>query len=601
MKPSPTLPGLNGSSHPRKLRIGEVLLSKGLVTEQQLAEALARQRNSSTKRLGEILVDMQCLTQEDLTSSLADMLGIPFQRLAADMVHDEALARLPPDFQEQHNVLPLTLDKERLTIAVAAFSDVVLLEDIARKSGCVLSVVAATAENIRQVRRLALRGEQRAGAPPSDSVDDSFDSLLGQIDQDDLRVVESRAESAADLEAIARESPVVALVNNIIKSAVRVSASDIHIEPAEGSLRVRCRIDGELVPTSRPPLRLLPAVVSRIKILAGMDISQRRLPQDGGVTVTLFGRSIDLRVSTMATKFGEKVVIRIVDRGAGLLTLQQIGMSADMLGRFRQVLREPHGILLVTGPTGSGKSTTLYGALAELLSDRSNISTIEDPVERILPGLNQFQVNPKAGFTFASAMRSMLRQDPDVIMVGEIRDPETAKLAGEAALTGHLVLSTLHTNDALAAVPRLVNMGLEPYLVAATLRGVLAQRLVRRLCPDCAHPIDLSKGHVELLQRLCPDAHPLVHTFVAEGCGQCASTGVRARIGVFDLLVVDEMMTTLFDYATNPARLQELADRGGSRGLLMDGLEKARGGQIGLESLLEIVNRASSPGLAAAA
>jgi type IV pilus assembly protein PilB len=440
-----------------------------------------------------------------------------------------------------------------------------------------------------------------ATSGPEESKDRAIESILDQIGTDDVRVVESPLESEADLEASARESPVVALVNNIIKSAVRLSASDIHIEPAEGTLRVRCRVDGELVVTARPTLRLLPAVVSRIKILGGMDISQRRMPQDGGVTVTLFGRSVDLRISTMATKFGEKVVIRIVDREGGLRKLHEIGMAPPMLERFRGALQEPNGILLVTGPTGSGKSTTMYAALVEILNDRRNVSTIEDPVERIVPGLNQFQVNPKAGFTFATAMRSMLRQDPDVIMVGEIRDSETAKLAAEAALTGHLVLSTLHTNDAPSAVPRLVNMGVESYLVAAAVRGVLAQRLVRRLCPNCVKPVAPTAAQRGVLRRLQPEGPPLEQAFEASGCGQCGSSGVRGRVGVYDFLAVSESMTPLFDVLSNPQSLKRLSLEGGSQGLLPDGLERVRRGEIGIDSLLELVSRSTSnePAIAA--
>jgi type II secretory ATPase GspE/PulE/Tfp pilus assembly ATPase PilB-like protein len=579
----------------RAPRLGEVLVARGVILPGQLEEALALQAAAKpAMRLGEILIQRRWASAEDVTLALADMVGVAFRRLTPDMIEASALGTLPRDFMEQHNLLPIAVTDARLTIAVAAFTDVDLLEDIARRCGLHPCVVAATAENIRQTRRVALSSSGAGAAIDAESPEGNLESILGQIGMDEVRVVEPETESDAHLEASAQDSPVVSLVNNIIKNAVRVSASDIHIEPAEATLRVRYRVDGELVQSICPPPRLLPALVSRIKILAGMDISQRRLPQDGGVTVNLFGRSVDLRVSTMATKFGEKVVIRIVDRDAGLRSLDEFDMAEPMLGRLRAVLREPNGIVLVTGPTGSGKSTSLYAALTELRSDRRNISTIEDPVERVVAGVNQFQVHPKAGFTFAAAMRSMLRQDPDVIMVGEIRDAETARLATEASLTGHLVLSTLHTNDTVAAVPRLVNMGIEPYLVAATLRGVLAQRLLGRLCETCVRPVELGEPHRQILEHLGAKLDHSAVAHVADGCAQCGSTGVRGRIGVYDLLVVDETMTTLFDYSKDPRVLRELAARGGSRGLLADGLEKAARAQVGIVSLLEIVGRCTA-------
>lgn len=563
------------------LRIGAMLRDRDLITEEHLEEALRLQATTaSDRRLGEILAEqLQCVTNEDVDRTLAESLGITFTLLAPEMADADAFSAIPIEFIEQHNLLPLSMCDGTLTIAIERFTNVFLIDEISRLSGAAVNVVASTAESIRSARRAAMH-TRSAGQNAADT--GSLDQILGQIGVDDMQVVEEDFEEDADLESTATESPVVKLVNYIIKTAVQSNASDIHIEPEETGFRVRFRVDGDLVTSVSPPQRMLPAVVSRIKILGRMDISERRIPQDGGVTVTLFNRSVDLRISTMATKFGEKVVIRIVDRDAGLRSLAAIGMSQPMLERFRRVISEPNGIVLVTGPTGSGKSTTLYGALAEIVTDRRNYSTIEDPVERIIPGVNQFQVHPKAGFTFSSALRAILRQDPDVIMVGEIRDPETARLATEAALTGHLVLSTLHTNDAPTAVPRLVNMGVEPYLVAASLRGVLAQRLVRRLCPGCAQPVEINGTQRAALGRLCGGALPFEQVHAGAGCAECGGVGARGRIGVFDLLRFNE--TSLSAIAQGGA-----AQFDGAGGLLEDGLEKVREGQINLDALLEII------------
>ncbi|MEX0742613.1 MAG: GspE/PulE family protein, partial [Phycisphaeraceae bacterium] len=432
--------------------------------------------------------------------------------------------------------------------------------------------------------------------PPTDSHQESGASLNQILDQlvvDNLKVVEQeQQENVADLEAAATDSPVVKLVNYIIHKGVEMRASDIHIEPEDDSFRVRYRVDGHLIEAVRPSSRLLPAVISRIKIMSGMDISERRLPQDGGLTVMIGESPIDLRVSTMAAKLGEKVVMRLVNRDAAPLDLESLGFAPEMLAELRALMRTPHGIVLVTGPTGSGKSTTLYGALAEIVCEKDNISTIEDPVERRLRGTNQFQVNNAAGFTFASALRSLLRQDPDIIMVGEIRDAETAKLATEAALTGHLVLSTLHTNDAPTAVPRLANMGVEPYLLAASLRGVLAQRLVRRICPHCRKPSELTAATRASLMRLCGGTCPIDTVYEGTGCTRCRGQGAFGRVGVFELLRLNEEMLAGIAHDGSVRSVRALAKEQGFVTMLEDGLEKVRQGIISVNSLLEVVARA---------
>ena len=569
-------------------RLGEALIQAGLITRPQLREALERQRSAGgSERLGAYLVEMGCVTESDIVRLVAEQVMCPFMTLSPDQVSRDCLDCLPLDFIERHNLLPIFTVDGILTIAVEDFVDVCLIDDISRLSGLEVCVIAATSSNIRETRdAIYSSGATAQGAIHTPGMC-ALDDIIKGIDADELQVVDNEPEEDPELEATASESPIVKLVAFTIKSAVQAMASDIHIEPERATFRVRYRVDGELVTRIRPPIRLLPGVVSRIKILAGMDISQRRLPQDGGLTITLSDRSVDLRVSTMATKHGEKVVIRIFDRQGGLRSLDLTGMSGKLLERFRAAIREPNGIVLVTGPTGSGKSNTLYGALAEIITDKRNVSTIEDPVERVIPGVNQFQVHPRAGFTFARALRSMLRQDPDVIMVGEIRDTETAQLATEAAVTGHLVLSTLHTNSASTAVPRLVNMGVEPYLVAASLRAVLAQRLVRRLCAQCARPEPLTIEQQRFITEIRGPDHCVARSFVKQGCPACANQGTIGRIGVFDLVMYDEsMLTSIVGGALAGGKDQRVH----GKGLVEDGMDKVVSGQISFAGLLEIVS-----------
>ncbi len=591
---TPPTHAMTSASQPRPLRLGEMLCQRGLITQDQLAKALHEQETASPrKQLAQILVDNGIVSIADMTQVLAESVGTPFATLAPRLIQPDALASLPTDFLEKHNLLPMSLAEGWLTIAVEQFTNIFLLEEIAHRSGAKVQVIAAVPENIRSTRHSLFNhtaatqpGAAMHGKPSAD-----LDVLLGPMAADDLTLVKAEEEPIGDIEANATDSPVVKLVNFVIKSAVESRASDIHIEPDENAFRVRFRVDGDLVESIRPPAKLLPAVVSRIKILAGLDISERRLPQDGAMTVTLSSRPIDLRVSTMTTKFGEKVVLRIVDRDAAVKGLETLGFEPAMLKRFRSAVQAADGIVLVTGPTGSGKTTTLYSALSEIVSTRYNISTIEDPVERRLTGTNQFQIHNQAGFTFASALRSLLRQDPDVIMVGEIRDTETARLATEAALTGHLVLSTLHTNDAPTAVPRLINMGVEPYLVAASLRAVLAQRLVRQICPRCRVAQSPSDTARETLAHLCKGECPLDSFFIGKGCGHCRGLGYMGRIGVHELLMLNEEMLSVIARDQGITGLRDIARRHGWTTLLHDGLEKVRQGLISLDGLLEIVSR----------
>lgn len=574
--------------HARR-RLGDLLLDAGCLTREQLAEASAGlDATDGSRILCQRLTQLGYVSDETVTGMLARLVGRAFVRIEPSMIDHGCIDLLPREYMDRHNVLPVAITEGRLVVAVEDFTNLLLVGEITRLSGMSVGVLAATGENIRQARRdaFAARAEGHTGSGPEN--DDSLKDLVLDIDAEQLRVVEQKQDES-DIESEASRSPVVSVVNKIMKSAVRAVASDIHIEPDEGCFKVRFRVDGDLVPFARLPLRMLPAVVSRIKIMAGMDISERRLPQDGAITVTLGDRAIDLRVSTMAARFGEKVVIRIVDRDAGTRDLATLGFTPAMLESFRAVLGQPNGIVLVTGPTGSGKTSTLYGAMSEIVTDGNNVSTIEDPVERILRGVNQFQVHPKVGFTFAGALRAMLRQDPDVIMVGEIRDSETAKLAAEAALTGHLVLSTMHTNDAQTAVPRLVNMGVEPYLVAATLRGVVAQRLVKRNCPSCSTIMPLTEAQTAIIAGLVGGGRAIETAARGDGCRACERRGTRGRIGVFDLLALDEatlvrMICSLGTGGGPPAAPNAAAP------FVADGIDKLADGIIPIESFMALVS-----------
>ena len=403
---------------------------------------------------------------------------------------------------------------------------------------------------------------------------------------DEFSLVETKVEDIGNLEQAAGDSPVIKLVNYLIFNAVKDRASDIHIEPGDGSFRVRFRVDGRLVEKLRPPPRMQAAVVSRVKIMAGMDIAERRVPQDGGIHVMMDKRPVDLRVSTMPGKHGEKVVVRVIDNDKAGVNLEKLGFGVDTLKRFRKLLDLPNGILLVTGPTGSGKSHhPLRRPGGDERGNDTNICTVEDPVEYSLAGVNQFQVNEKAGFTFAGALRALLRQDPDVMMIGEVRDVETAKLATQASLTGHLVFSTLHTNDACGAVTRLYNLGVEPYLVGATVSGVLAQRLVRKLCPHCRVADRPEPNEKRAIERV---AGAVETVYRPKGCDRCRGLGFSGRVGVYELFVPDDACGELMSRGAPLGDLREAAVKAGMGSLRSDGIEKVKSGVTTLEEVYRV-------------
>ncbi len=567
-----------GSKSGPPLRVGDLLVERGLVTEEQIGEALAFQKSQTglKKLLGEVLVEMGFVTEDQVMASLAEAYGVPFVKVTPKLADPRVVEELPRDFLEKNKVLPLFCIENKLTVAMPEPANVFLAEEIERLTGKTVQVVATTVKDIEATLTAYL---------PDGNVF-IIDDVIDDADIDDVSVVEREIQDIGNLENSADASPVIKLVNYLIYSAVKEAASDIHIEPDDGKLRVRYRVDGRMYEKMCPPHQMQPAVVSRIKIMAGMDISERRIPQDGGITIRIQKAQIDLRVSTCPGKFGEKVVMRIVDTRNAMSRLEKTGFTFEMLERFREVLHLPNGVFLVTGPTGSGKSTTLYGALNEINDDAINISTVEDPVENNISGINQFQVNDKAGFTFSSALRSLLRQDPDVVMIGEMRDQETARIGIQAALTGHMVLSTLHTNDAPSAVTRLFNIGVEPYLVAAALRGVLAQRLVRKICTQCKEVAELNPQMQRMLDRINEGGRNIDTVYHGVGCSKCRNSGYAGRVGVFELLIPDDEM---LDVISRGATLQELRRislaSGGYTTLRQDGVEKVKAGLTTLEEL----------------
>jgi type IV pilus assembly protein PilB len=560
----------------RKLQLGQLLIAQGSLNEEALARALEYQvQTGNTLLLGEALLEMELCSEEQIMQALAAGYEVPYAKVSPRIADPKVIDLLPRDFLDRHTVLPLFKVRDRITLAVNEPANVFLVEEIEQMTGLKVQIVCSASKDIKSTLETHL---------PSANVF-VIDDIFEEAGQTDLALVPDKAEDIGDLKAIADGSPVIKLVNYLIHSAVREGASDIHIEPDEGVLRVRYRVDGRLYEKLRPPAKMLPAISSRIKIMASLDIAERRLPQDGGIHVLMDGRPIDLRVSTLAGQHGEKVVIRIIDNRNVLVNLEKLGFSYEMLKQWRQAISVPNGIILVTGPTGSGKSTTLYSVLKELNDDQINICTVEDPVEFNLRLVNQFQVNEKIGFSYAAALRSLLRQDPDVIMVGEIRDAETARIAVQAALTGHLVFSTLHTNDAPTAVTRLLNIGVAPYLISASVEAVLAQRLVRKICTACKQPYDPPIN----IRRAVERSAGSVETFYrGGGCSKCRNTGYAGRIGVYELLVLNDDLRDRITSSPSINELRAILSDSGMTSLRADGMEKVKAGITTVEEVMRV-------------
>ena len=556
----------------QKTFLGNMLIDAGVITPKQLDDALAHQQkgtNTAKSLLGQSLVDLGYCTEDDIARVLAKKSGVSFFSLNAHPVDMTAANLISPDMAIKYKALPISKEDGKLLVAMMNPSDIIAVDDLRILTGYdVQPVIVPDKELEAAIKQFV--------SASSNAVDDEDDEI---IPDDALETDEST------------EQPAVQLANQILNQSIRAGASDVHVEPQEKRLRIRFRIDGVLHEIMSPSARLQASLISRIKVMANMDIAERRIPQDGRVTMKMDGKTVDIRVASLPSAYGEKLTLRLLNRSDRLITLAELGFPSVQLERYNNVMRLPYGFILITGPTGSGKSTTLYATLAKLNSIDKNIITLEDPIERRMDGLNQVQVNAKAGMTFASGLRSILRNDPDIIMVGEIRDHETARIAVESALTGHLVLSTLHTNDSAGAITRLGDMGIEPYLTASSLIGVIAQRLMRVLCPKCKKPYTISRE--EILKQL-PD-FPLephereVTLHHSHGCIACNGTGYRGRKGIYEFLPISELIQKMILSRASTHDIEVQAVKEGMITLRMDGMMKVKQGLSTVEELLRVV------------
>ncbi len=551
--------------------LGKYLLESGDITEEQLLHALEKHKEKSNARglLGQILVELGYISEEKVTKALAKQAGVQFVRLDDYTVDDLAQSLIEGDTARRCQAFPIGFEEGLLVVAMAHPTDIIAIDD--------LRII--TGYDIKPV--ILEDSEFKAGLQSFLNRTRNIDSTEGiEEDSDDLVTTEDAAER-----------PAVQLANVILNQAVAAGASDVHIEASERAMRVRFRIDGVLHQVMTPPRRLHPSLVSRIKVLANMDIAERRIPQDGRVTMRVENKTIDVRVASLPSAYGEKLTLRLLNRDDNVISLTELGLPQSYLEKYEKIMRLPYGFILVTGPTGSGKTTTLYATLAELNSVEKHIITVEDPIEYRMDGVNQVQTNPKAGLTFASGLRSILRNDPDIIMIGEIRDHETARIAVESSLTGHLVLSTLHTNDAAGAITRMGDMGIEPYLTASSLAGVIAQRLVRLLCRHCREPYEISKK--ELLESVpgfpISEKENKLTLYKPVGCSLCSKTGYKGRIGVYELLINSEDIQKLTLQRQSASSIKEAAVREGMITLRQDGLMKVKQGLTSLEEVMRVI------------
>ena len=558
----------------KQVKIGEILLSDGKITREQLEEALTHQRDGR-RELGKTLYSLGYINEADLAEAMAKRFNLEYVEITEKDVERKAASLVDQRVLRKHGALPLRVENGRLIVAMSDPSNFYALEDLRMLSGHPVTPVVAAEGEIRRVfdRTFAIGQE----------VTEMLEEAAGE------GFVEDPGEIELGVDAGPEEKPIVRLVGAILQRAVGEGASDVHIEPRARELVVRLRVDGVLREVMSVPTKLQGGVIARLKVLANLDIAERRVPQDGRFSVRSGQHKIDVRVASLPTVFGEKVVLRLLDTSSVEANLGKLGFGGSDLERYEEVFRRPYGAILVTGPTGSGKSTTLYATLAELNSPAKNIITVEDPVEYRMGGINQIQVNQKAGLTFASGLRSILRSDPDVVMIGEIRDFETAKISVEAALTGHLVLATLHTNDAPGALSRLTDMGVEPFLTASAVDCVIAQRLARRLCERCKQPFDIEPELLESLVFPFEWAEGKRHFYKARGCERCGGTGYKGRLGIYELLVLDEEIKAMIVRRDSAGEISRVAEASGMARLREDGLMKAARGMTTIEEVLRTV------------
>ena len=576
-----------------KKRLGEMLVDEGIISEEQLQEALHEQKIKGG-RLEKILISQGYVTQDVIMAFVGTQLGIPHVNLSEiGEIPKDVVFSVPESIAINHCLIPIVKRDKKLTVAMADPLNVFAIDDIKMMTGFEVEPAIASETEIKALLAkyygtAASGGGGGGGAEVGGDMQEILSSMGGDSN---LEVVEEKADEIdiSKLEAAGEDAPVVRLVNLILTEAVRSGASDIHIEPYEKSLRCRYRIDGVLHEVQSPPRSISAAMSSRLKIMSSLDIAERRLPQDGRIKIKVLGKEIDLRVSICPVQFGEKIVMRILDSSNLSLDLPKLGFEDDILPKFEKAIVEPYGLVLVTGPTGSGKSTTLYSALHYINNPDVNISTIEDPVEYNLPGINQVNARANIGLTFAAGLRSFLRQDPDVVMVGEIRDKETAEIAINAALTGHLVFSTLHTNDAPGAVTRMGNMGVEPFLITSTVHCVVAQRLLRRICKDCKESYDAPPEILEEL-NIQPNSGEATTLYRGVGCATCSSTGYKGRMAIHEIMVLNEEFRKGVLQRKSAAELKKIARAGGMQTLRECGVRKVLKGMTTVEELLRVAH-----------
>ncbi len=559
-------------------RLGEMLVKSKLITEDQLKKALAQQ-STAGGRLGSNLVKLGFLTEEDITSFLSKQYGVPSINLAHFEIDQSVIKLVPAEIAQKHMVIPINRKGSVLTVAMADPSNIFAIDDIKFLSGFKVEPVVAAETSIKN----AINKHYDSAGLVKDILQGFDDREVATVEEGD------EGPDVGDLQRATEDAPVVKLVNLILSDAIKKGASDIHIEPYEKSFRVRYRIDGVLYDTMQPPMKLRAAIISRAKIMAQLDIAERRLPQDGRIKIRMGQKEIDFRVSTLPTIFGEKVVMRLLDKSNLQLDMSSLGFDPQALQLFEKAILAPHGMVLVTGPTGSGKTTTLYSGLHRLNTVETNIMTAEDPVEYNLAGVNQVQMKAEIGLNFAAALRAFLRQDPDIIMVGEIRDYETAEIAIKAALTGHLVLSTLHTNDAPSTVSRLINMGVEPFLVAASTNMILAQRLARKICNSCKEEITVPRQALVDV-GFAPDESKGLSCYQGKGCMECNDTGYRGRVALYEVMPITEDIKDAILQGASVNEMKELGRKHGMKTLREAGLQKIREGMTTIPEIMRVTS-----------
>ncbi len=561
-------------------KLGELLVKNETITPEQLSSALKEQEESG-RMMGSILVGMGALKDSDLLQFLSEQHGVPSIKLSEFQIDPEVLKIIPAGVASKYQVMPISAKDSTLTVAMIDPGNIFALDDIKFLTGYRVEALIAAENSVNEAIEEYYRVEDAADA-------DYLEDLLAGLETEGVEYLESNENvDLSSLEHESEEAPVIKLVNGILTDAITRGSSDIHIEPYEKSFRVRFRIDGSLYEVMKPPLKMKNAITSRIKIMANLDIAERRLPQDGRIKLKFGkGRDMDYRVSVLPTLFGEKIVLRLLDKSSLQLDMTKLGFGKKQLDFFKEAIHKPFGMVLVTGPTGSGKTTTLYSAISDLNKTSENISTAEDPVEYNLEGINQVQMHEGIGLTFASALRSFLRQDPDVILVGEIRDFETAEIGIKAALTGHMVLSTLHTNDAPSTVNRLLNMGIEPFLVSSSINLILAQRLARKICNKCKEPVEISENMLKKL-GVTPEQYEGVTFYEGKGCDDCNNSGNKGRIALYEVMPMYEPIKELVLQGASSLEIKNEAISLGMQSLRQSGIEKMLAGEINYEEVLK--------------